>query len=61
MTEKEFLNAVAGGRDDVLQLFLDTLSRTGVDYCVIGGLAVNAYAAPVVSLDLDVVVRSRRA
>ena len=56
MTEKEFLNAVAGAKEDVLQLFLDALSRSGVDYCVIGGLAVNAYAEPVVSLDLDVVV-----
>ncbi len=25
-------------------------------YCAIGGLAVNAYAEPVVSLDLDIVV-----
>jgi hypothetical protein len=56
MTEKEFLNVVAGAREDVLQLFLDALSRRGVDYCVIGGLAVNAYAEPVVSLDLDIVV-----
>lgn len=56
MTEKEFLNAVSGGKEDVLQLLLDALSTTGVAYCVIGGLAVNAYAEPVVSLDLDVVV-----
>ncbi|MCL0078109.1 hypothetical protein M1O56_00330 [Dehalococcoidia bacterium] len=27
-----------------------------MDYCVIGGLGVNAYAEPVVSLDLDIVV-----
>jgi hypothetical protein len=27
-----------------------------VAYCVIGGLAVNAYVEPVVSLDLDIVV-----
>lgn len=59
MTEKEFLNAVCNGRDDVLQVFLDALSATGVDYCVIGGLAVNAYAEPVVSLDLDVVVAAQ--
>jgi len=59
MTEKEFLNAVFNGKEDVLQIFLDTLSSTGVDYCVVGGLAVNAYAEPVVSLDLDVVVASK--
>ena len=59
MTEKEFLNAVFNGKEDVLQIFLNTLSSTGVDYCVVGGLAVNAYAEPVVSLDLDVVVAAK--
>jgi hypothetical protein len=58
MTEKEFLNAVARNKEDVVQLLLDILSQTGAPYCVIGGLAVNAYAEPVVSLDLDIVVSS---
>ena len=58
MTKKEFLNAVANGKTDVLQVFLDTVSELGSDYCVIGGLAVNAYAEPVVSLDLDIIVTS---
>jgi len=56
MTKKEFLNAVANGKVDIVQAFLDTLSKSNADYCVIGGLAVNAYAEPVVSLDLDIVV-----
>ena len=56
MTKKEFINAVANGTVDVLQLFLNAVSRRGADYCVVGGLAVNAYAEPVVSLDLDIVV-----
>ena len=56
MTKKEFLKAVSNGRIDVLQIFLDTIINLDVDYCVIGGLAVNAYAEPVVSLDLDIVV-----
>jgi hypothetical protein len=59
MTEKEFLNSVTNDKEDVLQIFLDALSSTGADYCVIGGLAVNAYAEPVVSLDLDVVVAAK--
>lgn len=59
MTEKEFLKAVSNGKEDVLQIFLDALSSTEVDYCVVGGLAVNAYAEPVVSLDLDVVVAAK--
>jgi hypothetical protein len=56
MTEKEFLNAVLNSQEDVLRIFLDALAATRVDYCVVGGLAVNAYAEPVVSLDLVVVV-----
>lgn len=56
MTKKEFLNAVSNGKVDILQIFLDAISNLGADYCVIGGLAVNAYAEPVVSLGLDVVV-----
>jgi hypothetical protein len=56
MTKKEFFRTVSNGEEDVIQIFLDALSKANVDYCVIGGLAVNAYAEPVVSLDLDIVV-----
>jgi len=56
MTKKEFVNAVANGKRDILQLFLDTVEEMRADYCVIGGLAVNAYAEPVVSLDLGIVI-----
>ncbi|MFQ5707002.1 MAG: hypothetical protein ACE5HO_06095 [bacterium] len=56
MTKKEFMNRLANDQVDVLQKFLDLLSELGMDYCVIGGLAVNAYVEPVVSLDLDLVV-----
>ncbi len=56
MTKKEFLNAVSNGKVDVIQIFLDALTTSKANYCVIGGLAVNAYAEPVVSLDLDVIV-----
>jgi hypothetical protein len=60
MTGKEFLKAVANGEIDLLQGFLDVLRDTEADHCVIGGLAVNAYAEPVVSLDLDIVVATDR-
>ena len=56
MTGKTFLNSIANGEKDILQIFLDLLSDAGTAYCVVGGLAVNAYVEPVVSLDLDVVV-----
>ncbi|MCX6375599.1 MAG: hypothetical protein NTU88_06125 [Armatimonadetes bacterium] len=56
MTAKEFIRIIANGKVDIIQLLLDILAQTKTPYCVIGGLAVNAYAEPVVSLDLDVVV-----
>jgi hypothetical protein len=56
MTGKEFLNSLANGKSDILQLVLDILAEMGSQYCVIGGLAVNAYIEPVVSLDVVIVV-----
>ena len=56
MTNKKFLNALANGKVDVIKEFLDLLAKLKIDYCLIGGLAVNAYAEPVVSMDLDLVL-----
>jgi len=56
MTGKQFLNSVTNSQLDIVQVLLDILAETGTKYCVIGGLAVNAYVDPVVSLDIDVVV-----
>jgi hypothetical protein len=56
MTEKQFMNCVANAQEDTLQQFIDLLNDMKIDYCVIGGLAVNAHVEPVVSLDLDVIV-----
>ncbi|MCU0913321.1 MAG: hypothetical protein MUC88_02015 [Planctomycetes bacterium] len=56
MTGKTFLNRVTHGQTDVVALRLSLLEQTGARYCVIGDLAVNAYAEPVVSLDLDIVI-----
>ncbi len=56
MTGKEFINSVAKGKSDIIQILLDILVETDSRYCLIGGLAVNAYVEPVVSLDLDIVV-----
>lgn len=56
MTKKEFMNILSNNQEDVLQLLLNLLNDMKIDYCVIGGLAVNAYVEPVVSMDLDLVV-----
>lgn len=56
MTSKIFMNKVTNSQVDFLQEVLNILKEQGIPFCVIGGLAVNAYAEPVVSLDLDVVI-----
>ena len=56
MTKQQFFNAISNGGDAVLRRILDLLKKARAKYCVIGGLAVNAYVEPVVSLDLDIVV-----
>jgi hypothetical protein len=43
MTGKEFLNSLANAKSDIVQRFLTILTETGSRYCLIGGLAVNAY------------------
>ena len=60
MNAREFFNRVANGKSDFLQIFLSLLEKEAAGYCAIGGLAVNAYAEPVVSLDLDVVIAADR-
>jgi hypothetical protein len=60
MTKKEFMNRVAHAKDDFLQNFLDILKKNKNQFCAVGGLAVNAYAEPVVSLDLDIVILVER-
>lgn len=59
MTGKQFVNSLANDKSDIIQILLNILSETGSRYCLIGGLAVNAYVEPVVSLDLDIVPASK--
>jgi hypothetical protein len=60
MTGKNFFKKLANGKTDAVSVLLSLLKKIKAEYCVIGGLAVNAYAEPVVSLDLDLVVISGR-
>ena len=41
---------------DLLHDLISLLDENKARYCVIGGQAVNAYAEPLVSLDLDIVI-----
>ena len=51
-----FWKAVTVDRSDLLGQLLGLLRGDDVRFCAIGGLAVNAYVEPLVSLDLDLVV-----
>src|SRR6187549_3014283 len=51
-----FWGTVTKDDSGFLPEFVDILEREGIHYAVIGGQAVNAYAEPLVSLDLDLVV-----
>jgi Domain of unknown function (DUF1814). len=51
-----FWKTVIVDRADFLGEFLSILTENKIRYCVIGGQGVNAYAEPLVSLDLDVAV-----
>jgi hypothetical protein len=51
-----FWKAVAMDQSNFLEGIIGLLAEHGIRYCVIGGQGVNAYAEPLVSLDLDLVV-----
>ena len=56
MSALAFWKAVVADRSNFLERIIALLEDNGIRYCVIGGVAVNAYAEPVLTLDLDVVV-----
>jgi hypothetical protein len=51
-----FWKAVAVDKSNFLEGLIGLLAEHQIRYCVIGGQGVNAYAEPLVSLDLDLVV-----
>lgn len=56
MRARAFWRAVTVDHTDVLDRVLALLHERGARFCAIGGVAVNAYVEPVVTLDLDLVV-----
>ncbi len=56
MQALEFWKTVTLDKANLLERLIATLDKHGIRYCVIGGVAVNAYAEPVITLDLDLVV-----
>ena len=52
----QFWKAVTMDRSDFLERILALLAENGIRYCLVGGAAANAYAEPLVSLDLTIAV-----
>lgn len=51
-----FWKTITMDRSNLLENLIELLEKHEIRFCVIGGQAVNAYAEPLVSLDLDLVV-----
>ncbi len=51
-----FWKAIVSDRSNFLERIIAMFEENGIRYCMIGGVGVNAYAEPIVTLDLDVVV-----
>src|SRR5438132_13525915 len=60
MQSSTYWKAVLVDRNNFLDRVLEFLRTSGVRYCVIGGTGVNAYAYPVVTEDLDIVVAAEQ-
>ena len=56
MRARAFWKTVTVDRVDFLDRLIALLTDHGIRYCVVSGQGVNAYAEPVVSLDLDLAV-----
>ena len=56
MRAQAFWRVVVADQTDFLSRLIELLTEQGIRYCVLGGQGVNAYAEPVVSLDLDIVI-----
>ncbi len=56
MSALAFWKAVVADRSNFLERVVALLAEHEIRYCVIGGVGVNAYAEPVVTQDLDIVV-----
>ncbi len=56
MKASTFWKTVVADKSEFLDRVIALLTDNGIRYAVIGGQGVNAYADPVVSLDLDIAV-----
>ena len=60
MQTHTFWKTVTRDYSNLLENLIELLRKHDIRFCVIGGQAVNAYAEPLVSLDLDLVVAANQ-
>lgn len=56
MSGYDFYNKVTNSKMDIIKEFLELLEEKNILYCVIGGIGINAYCEPIVTLDFDCVI-----
>jgi hypothetical protein len=56
MRAQAFWRVVVADQTNFLSRVIELLTEHGIRYCVLDGQGVNAYAEPVVSLDLDIAI-----
>jgi hypothetical protein len=56
MRALDFWKTIAMDQANLLERLITLLNTHGIQYCVIGWQAINAYVEPLVSLDMDLVV-----
>jgi hypothetical protein len=56
MIKQKFYERVTNSKKDLIYEFLQVLSKEQVLYCIIGGIAVNAYCEPLITLDFDCII-----
>lgn len=60
MNANSFFNRVTNSTQDILSEFINLLETEKINYCVIGGIGMNAYCEPIVTLDFDCVIATEK-
>lgn len=56
MTANQFFNKVTNSKEDIVSKFITLLDNEEIDYCIIGGMGMNTYCEPIITLDFDCVI-----
>lgn len=60
MKANNFFKKVTNSKFDIIKEIIKILEKNKINYCVIGGVAINAYCEPLLTLDFDIVIEKER-